>query len=102
MQNEITRYNARTLQRSRRGQSLQKTGAGIESLKTLAAQSRITAKVCGFFVRAPVYGGLNRGAQARRLMASASVPVFQPCSSRHPIESGCAVFKPTQLEANHG
>lgn len=70
--------------------------AGFGSPTTLAAPSRNTAQFCGFFVRASFFGGLNGGAQARRLMASASVPVFQPCSSRHPrLEAGVTVSQPT-------
>jgi hypothetical protein len=70
--------------------------AGFGNPTTLAALSRNTAQFCGFFVRASLFGGLNGGAQARRLMASASVPVFQPCSSRHPhLEMGVTVSQPT-------
>ena len=68
--------------------------AGFGSPTQLAAPSRITAQFCGFFVRASFFGGLNGGAQARRLMASASCPVFQPCSSRHPrLEAGVTVVQ---------
>lgn len=92
-------YHPATLQPSCRGQPLQNTVAGIGLLTTTAAQSRNTAQSCGFFVRAPVFGGSFGGAQARRLSSSAVVPVVQLRSSCHPrLDSCVAVVLRRQLE----
>lgn len=92
-------YHPAKPQSSRRGQPLQNTVAGIGLLTTTAAQSRNTAQSCGFFVRAPVFGGSFGGAQARRLSSSAVVPVVQLRSSCHPrLDSCVAVVPRRQLE----
>ena len=92
-------YTFPTSQPSRRGQLLQNTVAGIGLLTTTAAQSRNTAQSCGFFVRAPVFGGSFGGAQARRLSSSAVVPVVQLRSSCRPrLDSCVAVVPRRQLE----
>lgn len=92
-------YDSGTPQPSRRGQQLQNTVAGIGLLMSTAAQSRNTAQSCGFFDRAPVFGGSFGGPQGRRFNSSAVLPVDQLRSSCHPRLVSCvAVVLRAQLD----
>lgn len=93
-------YHSLTPLPSCRSEQLKKTVAGIGLLTTtVALKSRNTAQSCGFFVRAPFFGGSFGGAQARRLSSSAVVPVVQLRSSCHPrLDSCVAVVLRRQLE----
>lgn len=98
-------YHPATPQPSRRGQQLQNTVAGICSPEQQAAQSRNTAQVCGFFVRAPSFGGSNGRASALPVKGLRLLPGLQTRSSCLPrFAAGVAVvlrsnWRPIMVES---
>jgi hypothetical protein len=68
--------------------------AGFRSPKQLAAPSRNTAQSCGFFVRAPVFGGLNGEPHGSPVNGLRQLPGLLIRSSCHPhLEVGVAVVQ---------
>lgn len=68
--------------------------AGIAVLKQLAAQSRITAQLCGFFVRASFFGGLNGEPYGSPVNGLRQLPGTATRSSRHPqLQLGVTVVQ---------
>ena len=93
-------YTPATPKPSRMGQQLQNTVAGFRSPMRLAAQSRNTAQVCGFFVRAPSFGGSDGRAQALPVNGLRQSPGLRTRSSCLPhFAVGVAVVHLRQLEA---
>jgi len=80
--------------------------AGFGSPKQLAAQSRNTAQSCGFFVRAPVFGGSDgepHGSPVNGLRQLPGLPTRSSCLPR--LEAGVAVvhcsnWRPHMVNSN--
>lgn len=73
---------------------------GFDSSTHQAAQSRDTAQVCGFFVRAPVFGGSDGEPQGSPVKGLRLVPGLSTRSSCHPrLTAGVAVDQLHHLEA---
>lgn len=93
----MTRLHTRRALRYTAAVAPKKGVIGCESPKMLAAQSR-NRTTCGFFVLAPVFGGPNGRAQARRLMAPPVSRSLTPVRAAAQCESWSAVVHLTQLE----